>query len=164
MTKTARRGMDPNRPYECKYDWPDDCFVQCGDSGVVFSPNGNYRTAFFEAFPSDPDTFIRGEGNTVEEAEQKAWKKLQRQSKCTHPAYDRRGYTNGAAFCICCGLFRASLFEPTTTCSVCCKKTNWMHHKGEWYCEEHAPSEEEWEEAIRAKIASDKTTNWKNHE
>ena len=50
MTKTARKLRGS---YECQRDWPENCFVQCGGSGVVFGPNGNYRTAFFEAFPKD---------------------------------------------------------------------------------------------------------------
>lgn len=31
--------------------WPEDCMVQWGGGGVVFTGKGSYRTAFFEAFP-----------------------------------------------------------------------------------------------------------------
>lgn len=55
--------------YESKYDW--DCYCQAGSNGVVFSKNGNYETAFFEAFPKNPKCFIRGEGANIEEAEKK---------------------------------------------------------------------------------------------
>ena len=58
--------------YECKYDWKDNCFVQCGDEGVVLDKVDSYLTAFFEAFPKEPKTFIRGEGKTIAEAEKQA--------------------------------------------------------------------------------------------
>lgn len=66
--------------------WPENCYVQWGDSGIVFTGGkgisedinilSSYVTAFFEAFPRDPDTFIRGEGTTIEEAERKAFAKF----------------------------------------------------------------------------------------
>src|SRR5512136_1108243 len=51
--------------------------------GVTPDPKGTYRTAFFEAFPQVPHngqqygTFIRGEGGSIEEAEQKCWARYQ---------------------------------------------------------------------------------------
>ena len=65
--------MSIEREYDCKYDW--DCFCQAGEYGLVFSSKGNYSTAFFEAFPKKPECFLRGEGKTVEEAEEECWQK-----------------------------------------------------------------------------------------
>ncbi len=106
--KTARRSWGD--PYECKKPWPeDDCFVQCGDNGVVFNKGGiediiadpvkgltavveakagakspeHYTTAFFEAFPRTPmSTFLRGEGATVEEAEAATWAQYEKLMAC----------------------------------------------------------------------------------
>ena len=128
--KTARRSF--GKPWECQKPWPDDCFVQCGDSGIVLGKSGSlekvltgsdpltelakgmadtdsYMTAFFEAFPKNPRTFIRGEGKTIEEAEASAYARFERFVRCQNDRghkYDRRGYTNGAGFCHRCGMFR----------------------------------------------------------
>lgn len=132
MLKTARGG--PNGPWPCKKPWPGDCFVQCGGDGLVF-PSGHmekcftkgemiegladaladpktYTTAFFEAFPREPDTFIRGEGKTIEEAEAQAWEHLERIKACPGHEYEKRGYTNGAGLCRHCDLFKSKVFEP----------------------------------------------------
>jgi hypothetical protein len=134
-----------NGPYSCQYDWPEDCRVQAGGKGMVFrkgtlrdilektiadSPtlqtitNGMYTTAFFEAFPRNPNTFIRGEGPTMVDAEKKAWDKYQRILQCSldHTDlsnFDRKGYKNGAAFCKECNLFLGECFEPLEHCCQC---------------------------------------------
>lgn len=134
--KLARMGFKGE--YECKKEWDDDCFVQCGDNGVVLSKKGNYRTAFFEAFPKNPKTFIRGEGETIEEAEEKAWKQLEKYRACPKHEFERRDYTNGAGFCKHCNLFVSKCFKPSTTCKICGKPTYWTCNKdNEWYCKEH---------------------------
>lgn len=92
--KTARQSF--GQPYSCKKPWDDDIFVQCGGNGIVLSQTDfqkilsdpkesldtlkaiageptnkkHYRTAFFEAFPKKPNCFLRGEGKTIEEAEE----------------------------------------------------------------------------------------------
>lgn len=71
-----------------------------------------YRTAFFEAFPRDPDTFVRGEGETIEAAESAAWFRFEKHRACSGHEYERRGYTNGAGFCIHCGMFKSGAFSP----------------------------------------------------
>lgn len=95
--------LHTTEPMRC--DWPADMYVQGGRSGVVFGPDGAYRTAFVEAFP--PGTFLRGEGHTVAEAEQSAWRQYQRLAMCPahpdHGPFEARGYTNGAGFCTQCG-------------------------------------------------------------
>jgi hypothetical protein len=135
------------QPHQCSFDWPEDCFVQCGGNGIVLpsgtmnkafsgdkkavaevivtafakdkKPQGGYRTAFFEAFPRNPDTFIRGEGKTVEEAEQSAWSQYQKIIQCKNHEFEARGYENGAGFCKHCNLFMGGVFEPTERCFFC---------------------------------------------
>lgn len=85
--------------------WPDDCTVQWGN-GII------PRTPFFEAFP--PGTFIRGEGESIEAAERKAFAQYQREFECAHiwgrqrPGRDL--YLNGAGWCRKCGAFRGRMF------------------------------------------------------
>jgi hypothetical protein len=88
-----------------QHDWPDDVAVQGGTDGIVFNDKGpNYTTAFVEAFPN---TFLRGEGKTLAEAEDRAWEQFQRLEACPayplHGPWDRRDYRNGAAYCTSCG-------------------------------------------------------------
>lgn len=153
--------------YQPKYEWPSNCKTQWGGDGIVikgwdflgFMEGGMdsakevietktekeketerfYRTAFFEAFPRDPNTFIRGEGETIEDAEKSAWYQFQKVSACDHPEYDRRGYQNGAAFCATCGFFNPYYSEPVSTCCICGVNTYWTSDKqGRIYCEDHA--------------------------
>ena len=124
-------------PLELHHEW--GCFCQAGDNGIVFTNKKpySYKTAFFEAFPRSPDTFIRGEGKDIIEAEEDAWKQFSKIISCPSHDFERRGYTNGGAFCKHCGLFMV-VFEPTTLCIVCGKPTNHGTDKDEnWYCEEH---------------------------
>ena len=148
--------------YTCKFDWPNTVCIQGGADGVVFTkgslhealtdtdkaveaieavvgiknPAGSYRTAFFEAFL--PDTFIRGEGATPEEAEAKAWQQYQREISCKHEVFEKRGYKNGAGFCVGCGGFRFDVFEPDEHCCVCGKATYHTYDKNNnWYCKDH---------------------------
>lgn len=145
MGKQATTGVFTKEPlYDCKFDWPDDCKVQCGDKGIVLAKKGTYRTAFFEAFPRNPNTFIRGEGETIEDAERSAWEKYQRHTNCEldHEDpnnFDRRGYRNGAAFCKACGFFKSHCFEPTEKCHNCGKPTYYTDDaKRRWWCEDCA--------------------------
>lgn len=98
-------------------------------------------TAFFEAFPTcnGVGTFLRGEGATVEEAEAAAFVKYERASQCQHDkGWDRKGYTNGGAFCNGCGMFSGKIFEPTTLCCICNTPTNQGYDVDKnWYCKEH---------------------------
>jgi hypothetical protein len=104
-----------NTSTEAQQDWPEDVFIQGGEHGVVLGgPDGAYQTAFFEAFPGG--TFLRGEGTTLAEAEEKCWKQYQIYSACDgngpHGPYERRAYTNGAGFCTRCGTWMSKVFEP----------------------------------------------------
>ena len=118
--------------------WPDDCTVQWGTNGVASSENRTYRTAFFEAFPAVSGElakpgFFRGEGKTVENAEQDCLENFRRFLACTHAwsrGFDvkrrsiktRHGierpklngethFINGGALCRKCGAFD-DVFKP----------------------------------------------------
>jgi hypothetical protein len=60
--------LRPDPEYTPACAWPDDCMVQWGHGIIPAVP-------FFEAFP--PGTFIRGEGETIAEAERKAFAQYQ---------------------------------------------------------------------------------------
>lgn len=122
--------------------WPDDCYVQWGASGIVLSKTGARKTAFFEAFPTAPKTFIRGEGNTVAEAEAAAFAKYERQTACPGHEFERGSYRNGAGICKHCRMFSSEVFEPLETCVVCGKPTYYTYGVdaqgiSHWYCEQH---------------------------
>lgn len=161
MRKMRLSLLSHKREYECQYPWPEDCPIQGGDSGIVL-PKGSlekaltdpkeslkvvaaalgqpstqecYRTAFVEAFPRNPDTFIRGEGSTLEEAETDAWDQFLKVNRCSEHEYERKGYTNGAGFCKHCGMFKSKAFEPTTKCCKCGSPTNYSADRvGNFYC------------------------------
>lgn len=118
------RIIDNNSTFE-KYtltkEWPIDCFVQGGSNGIVVGGGDSYETAYFEAFPKNPDCFIRGEGKTMEEAEDACFKKFQRFSSCEkHNFIKTPGYNNGMGTCTKCGL-KMVVFKPSFRC-VCCGK------------------------------------------
>ncbi|MFX4300097.1 hypothetical protein [Pseudosulfitobacter pseudonitzschiae] len=91
--------------------WPEDCTVQWGGKGVVISRKGNYKTAFFEAFPDGPG-FFRGEGASIAEAEQECFAKFSAFKVCDHQ-WGRGSYTNGGTICHRCKSF-ASTMNPIT--------------------------------------------------
>ena len=105
----TRRNPDGRFPEQA---WPDDCLVQWGGRGIVFAGAEVRETAFFEAFPTDPETFIRGEGATVAEAEADAFARFVRQRDCSGHQMERAGYRNGCGRCTLCGLFLSHVFEP----------------------------------------------------
>jgi hypothetical protein len=139
---TGWRGR--STPHDLVCEWPQDCYVQWGGKGLVLcSGGGSYVTAFFEAFPTDPPTFLRGEGATVEEAERMAFAKLQRQLGCPAHEFERGRYRNGAALCKHCGLFNSVAFEPLDRCVVCDAATSYSYGvdssgREHWYCEADA--------------------------
>lgn len=94
-------------------EWPDDCFVQWGGSGVVLGKEGSRRTAFFEAFPKSKEDagFIRGEGSTIAEAEENALTKYRASIACDH-MWSRAGYTNGGTICRKCKAFNTGIMLP----------------------------------------------------
>lgn len=140
-TLKAKKGFGGE--YDCQQSWPEDTFVQCGDSGLVLgdSEDTSYLTAFFEAFPKDPKTFIRGEGKDLAEAELSAFNKFLKIKACDEHDYTRHGNSEHAN-CTKCGLFTSHYFEPTHTCSVC-NKENVNYYtpnddfKVTYFCREH---------------------------
>jgi hypothetical protein len=106
----------------------------------ITNPPGSYRTAFFEAFPRAPDTFIRGEGKTVAEAEADAWRQFQRFTACKAHEWERRDYRTGAGICRKCGQFGVQVFETTLDpCVVCARDDNrasyGVDRLNRWHCE-----------------------------
>ncbi len=149
--------------YACKHEWPEDCFCQAGSRGIVLPAGGfekaitepaegvaviaqavtgqakapGYTTAFFEAFPKNPDTFIRGEGATVEEAEAQCWEKYQRRINCPKHEFERRDRVNGYCFCKHCNL-SGMFMDPLFFCTVCDEPTTHTADRhGQYYCERH---------------------------
>ena len=159
--------------YDSKYDW--NCFCQGGTSGIVL-PKGSldkifgdeplkglaeglvdeesYTTAFFEAFPKTPSCFLRGEGKTIEEAEESCWEKYQKVLNCNHEM-ERRDRTDGYGYCKHCS-YSSTVFEPLTKCCKCGKPTAYTKdYKGKYYCKKHAqikpknPNPKNWENVDR---------------
>jgi hypothetical protein len=133
-----------NTSIEAQCPWPDTIdLVQGGRSGLVIRPassGGNYTTAFVEVF-SPEGGFIRGEGETVAEAETAAWKKYNARAACTNHEYEARNYKNGAGFCKHCNKFASKVFTPEEIgclCKVCNVGTFWSRIDNDFYCEEHA--------------------------
>jgi len=109
---------DYKTEYETKCDWPKDVFVQGGSCGIVLSSGGNYRTAYFEAFPKNPEMFIRGEGKTLEDAEKNAYDKYMRWTSCEH-SFEKID-KDGTGKCIHCG-YKDRVFETDYKCIECGK-------------------------------------------
>lgn len=130
-------------PFESIHPWPGAELLQAGGKGLVLSSEGNYTTAFFEAFIDD--TFIRGEGQTLAEAETNAWNKYQAYNKCPKHEWEPRNYTNGVGFCKNCNKFKSKAFTPEDlgfTCHECKIPTYYSSSKKEdgstiFGCEEH---------------------------
>jgi hypothetical protein len=124
--------------YDCLQSWPDNCYLQCGGSGIVFKKDTAYTTAFFEAFPRNPNTFIRGEGKDIEEAELNAWNKYQKIINCVGHELKRTNGENG--ICVHCNMSQIHSFPPEHSCSVCNKaNVNYVDFLDEkvHYCRTH---------------------------
>lgn len=160
LARCSSLGSLKDSQYVCACEWPLECFVQCGGSGIVIDPSGpsleealsdtdtalaviagkvpHKSTAFFEAFPRKPDTFIRGEGATIGEAEESCWVQYQKMLACGEHEFERRDRVDGYCFCKKCelsGMFMDPLF-PCTGCGID-KYEQWSTDKaGKPYCEE----------------------------
>jgi len=132
---------------ESLHPWSEHKLLQGGINGAVLVTDptrASYRTAFVETFIDN--TFIRGEGNTLEEAENKAWHKYQARMNCEQHEWEAGTYKNGAAICRKCGTFERHVFSAEDLnqyCSVCRVPTYYhfeVQDNGETYlffCEEH---------------------------
>ena len=129
-----------------EHPWPEDCFLQGGSRGLVISSKGNYATAFVEAFPTEPATFIRGQGETVQAADDDAWAKYQSYLQCPGHEFEPRGYTNGAGFCVHCKMFGSEVFTAEQLglfCAVCGTPTNYQVTAGQAHCADHTMTREQ---------------------
>ena len=160
MLKTARNSSSKT-PYQCKQNWEENCFCQCGGEGIVFTgkdslekafeepqktiktvlgektDQDHYRTAFFEAFPRSPSCYLRGEGKSIEEAELNAWNKYQKILSCKTHDWNRRDRVDGYCFCTKCPL-SGTFLEPLTKCEVCKIPTTGQTNKDDkHYCLDH---------------------------
>lgn len=159
MSKKASKSF--GEPYECIQPWPDDCSVQCGGHGIVL-PSGSlekvltsdkplgelaneaskkesYTTAFFEAFPKNPSCFIRGEGKSIEEAEDKAYEKFKSILDCQGHDFESRGRKDGYGYCKHCSLSLSGVLPILNKCCKCKEPTNWTtDDDGRYYCKKHA--------------------------
>ena len=134
----ARRstGFLQNSRYECAHLWPEGILLQCGDSGVVLA-SPSYQTAFFEAFPREPEAFVRGEGETVELAETKAWETFQKILACPGHEFVRRHRRDGYGYCTKCP-YSTMAFESLEKCFICGESCYYGQDSLErWYCESH---------------------------
>lgn len=137
---------------EAVHPWPESTFLQGGFKGLVVSREPNtpsYTTVFVEAFVDN--TFIRGEGTSLEEAETSAWNKFLQYRACPGHEWESRGYQNGAGFCKHCNKFASGVFsgeELGQFCATCGKGTFYgqvpsLHRDTDpeyvehWYCELH---------------------------
>lgn len=149
-----------------RHPWPVDCHIQGGRDGLVVQSESvraaltdtnkasdlvagalgapllapHYRTAFFEAFPAKPKTFLRGEGASLEAAEDSAWAQFQALLSCAPHEFERRQYRTGAGICRRCGMFSSEAFETTLDpCVVCGRNDNRASfgpdRHGRWHCE-----------------------------
>ena len=134
----------PDDGYLCHRPWWKETFCQCGESGVVLGRPGT--TAFFEAFPKNIDTFIRGEGTTLEEAEEKAWQQFVKIYHCPGHEFEARGYRNGCGICKHCGMLGSDVLPLTEKCQNCGKLSYWSldKHDQVWCedCEHLCPEED----------------------
>lgn len=93
--------------------WPDDCHVQWGRGRMARDDEGQeFRiNAFFEAFPAVGGV-IRGEGETLEDAEASALARFSRESTCEH-AWSRK-FSHTLGQCRLCNA-RQPVFNPIVT-------------------------------------------------
>lgn len=99
-----------------KPPWPSTCVVKYNRESV-----GLPRC---EVFCSDPETFIRGEGPTLDAAEETAWLQYVKIIECTGHVFDNRSYDSGVGWCVHCDMFSPKAFEPARTpCAYCGRLT-----------------------------------------
>lgn len=130
-------GEMKSREYDCQHDWPEDVYVQCGGRGVVIgnSKRPGYVTAFFEAFPFK--MFIRGEGATVGEAEQKAWEKYQIVLNCPEHIFVPEKHRPRNAICSSCSFIAHNYYAPEHVCNDCGKEHVNLSIDDVYYCSDH---------------------------
>ena len=115
--------------YNPHHDWPGNTLVQWGGDGLVLD-DAPYHTAFFEAFPdanvSAAGGFIRGEGATIEEAEDDAYAIFLKEHACRH-LWGREHYRNGGQLCRHCRAFRCKEVKEVVILGRHRKQIPWYH-------------------------------------
>lgn len=130
----TKMSLNYGKEYNLQYAWPLDVFLQGNTSGIVLSKKDKpYNTSFFEAFPLE--TFIRGEGSTVEEAEKQAWNIYQRYLNCKEHDFERLD-DEGDGKCKNCGLRQSNVLPDIRKCEIC-KKSGYHEFNRQYYCAEH---------------------------
>jgi hypothetical protein len=127
--KIASHHAWKDKEYQPRHEWPGDTLVQWGGHGLVLSKS-SYTTAFFEAFPdkkiTDRGGFIRGEGKTIEEAEDDAFAKFTKESSCQH-LWGREHYRNSGQLCRHCRAFRCKTLKEVVILGRHRKPLEWYH-------------------------------------
>jgi hypothetical protein len=172
-SQLARCSLSRETQYPTVHDWRSPAsgkapMLQGGDRGMVFSRSTgeSRRTAFFEAFPKvdGHGTFIRGEGETLRQAEEQAWSQYQAYLACPGHEFSRevRGThrTDGSGICRHCGLFASSALPPETRCECCGLPTN-VTHGDRVLCYTHLFEQVPFEAIIEAEFeAQTGPSNW----
>lgn len=129
--------------------------VQGGATGVVIVRDGpGYTTAFVECFPEG--SFLRGQGATVEEADEACWVKLQAYLGCPGHVWEPRQYRNGSGICTVCGQYGHEVLAPEqlglfcTECGVPTFHTLSGSKTNEPRCEGHDPKIDYVDAAVKA--------------
>lgn len=137
IIKCSTLGEIKSREYHCQRDWPEDVYLQCGGKGVVIgnAKRPGYVTAFFEAFPFK--MFIRGEGTTVEDAEQKAWEKYQAVLNCPSHTFIPEKNRPRNAVCSSCRFAEPNYYAPHHVCNDCGKEHVNLSIDDAHYCASH---------------------------
>ncbi|GGB68786.1 hypothetical protein [Deinococcus soli (ex Cha et al. 2016)] len=105
------------RSWQPRHPWPDAAPMQ-------FTESERHGTAFIEVFLDRPDpAYLRMDGATLEEVEDRAWAYLQRWRACDHDFVRRDGGQMGSidtcGRCTRCGGVQTDLFLPLTFCAEC---------------------------------------------
>lgn len=127
------------REYVCQKEWSDESIIHCGSTGVVLKGKDSYRTAFFEL--SHHDNFIRGEGDTIEDAEISAWEKIEKMITCSEHDFVSKKNNSRDVVCKCCTYEIKNYFPPENTCSVCGKPHVLSKIDDVFYCLKHFSEE-----------------------
>lgn len=129
--------------YECKKEWPEGSFLQCGSEGTgEINGEAVFFPAFIEFFQKSPSMFIRGEGDNVELAEQDAWSKYTKIINCPkHEYVKQKDGTTGK--CKYCDFLKQHYFLPENKCALCDKKNifNKIYNSNVVLCFEHLITE-----------------------
>lgn len=126
--------------YVLRHDWPYTVSIGgCGNAAPEVGPDGVRTTGpFLEVYPDG--SFIRGEGATIEEAEDKAWAEYQRHVACPGHEFEAHTYRNGSGICRLCRRFQSNVFtaeELQMFCSECRTPTFHQRIGSTMRCKEH---------------------------